>query len=46
MHWAVLGSGDVFGEMPVFDGADFDRYALKSRYARQEKSLPMNGSDL
>ena len=43
---SVLGSGDVFGEMPVFDGEDSDRYALKSRYARQEQSLPMNGSDL
>tara|TARA_B100001057_G_scaffold184431_1_gene185179 strand:+ start:667 stop:807 length:141 start_codon:yes stop_codon:yes gene_type:complete len=46
MHWAVLGSGDVFGEMPLFDGEDSDWHALKSRYARQGKSLPVNDSDL
>ena len=46
MHLAVLGSGDVFGEMPAFDGAGFDLYALESRYALHEISLPMNVSDL
>jgi len=46
LHWVVLGSGAVFGELMAFDGEDFDRYALRSRYARQEQSLPMNDSDL
>ena len=46
MHLAVLGTGDVFGEMLVFDGEDTDWYSLKYRYARQEQSLPVNDSDL
>ena len=46
MHVAVLGSGDLFGEMPAFDGVGFDLCALESRYALQDISLPIKVSDL